>query len=1115
MNSPQKTKCLAALPLFFCLFAWLFVTPVLSVRANDYDITIGSEFQVSASDVLDANGSPLQNFPKKPKVYIKISEIDKKKICPKVINFVDGDTTATCQWTKKISNGTYLLYVQPKIPKQKVGATNVSNDFVVQPPSITSVTRVSQVEDVVTYNIAGTFLGTKKPKVWITYEDPETLTIKKKPCKVTVYDNDHVVFEIKGAPDLASTLYLKNLIAECTAPLNDSSKAQFTMVVSPEGSGTTVPAAGTTTVNTASAIDITGTPTTGYSFVNWTASPDTNVTFGDANSSATTATLSGDTIVTANFLLNSYTLTYNAGANGSVTGTTPQTVDYGSDGTAVTAEPATGYHFVDWSDACTDNPRTDTDVTADITVTANFAINTYSLTYTAGAGGTVDGTTPQTVDYGSDGTAMTANPDVGYHFVDWSDACADNPRTDTNVTGDITVTANFAINTYTLTYTAGAGGSVNGTTPQTVDYGSDGTAVTAVPDTGYHFVDWSDACADNPRTDTDVTAGVTVSANFAINTYTVTFVTDGTAGSSLTGDAAQTVDYDSDCTAVTANAPGGYVFSGWTGDFTSSDNPLTVTNVTADMDLTANFTQVSQLTMAVSPGGAGTTDPEVGASQVNMGSTTDISATAANGYVFLCWSASPAGNVSFGDADSASTTTTVNGDVTVTANFAKIEDSHFGYLGNIQGLGVLGYLPWEDAFNHPLGYFTPFTEVGFKWDRPHPGPFNWNLIEPTEGAGYDFTLCDSYVTAAQANGLEIIATIWPYAEWDQAYWMAQPGYQETTGWDGDLPPSRYKPYDTAAYMAFVQAMVERYDGDGVDDMAGLKYPIKYWEALNEPDTSMHPESAMGFFRSSDVVPDYTDYLEVLENTEQAVHAAYPGAIVANGGATGADDSFWVDLIAAGGGSNFTVGTWHNLFQGENPIGNLGTTAWDGIVSPCPTITEIWNTEFQVKIGEAACPTEKDQAKRIVQGYSNCFYAGADKIFYIMYLQNDSGLVEFTPPVTQRKMASYYSLGRIIELTDFFTAIESVSVGDGINCYKYTIPGGKTVYILWADDAGGGTVNISGLGDVTSITVTNLVPNMTDDQVDSPVTYGSSPVSVSGGDATFDLGDDTPCYFEIK
>ena len=62
-----------------------------------------------------------------------------------------------------------------------------------------------------------------------------------------------------------------------------------------------------------------------------------------------------------------------------------------------------------------------------------------------------------------DGTAVTAVPDTGYHFVEWSDSVATATRTDTNVTADISVTASFAINEYTLTYTAGANGTISGT----------------------------------------------------------------------------------------------------------------------------------------------------------------------------------------------------------------------------------------------------------------------------------------------------------------------------------------------------------------------------------------------------------------------------------------------------------------------------------------------------------------------------------------------------------------------------------------------------------------------------------------------------------------------------
>jgi hypothetical protein len=69
--------------------------------------------------------------------------------------------------------------------------------------------------------------------------------------------------------------------------------------------------------------------------------------------------------------------------------------------------------------------------------------NTATLTYSAGSNGSLTGSTTQVVTISSDGTAVTAVADVGYHFVDWSDASTANPRTDTNVSGNVTVTANF------------------------------------------------------------------------------------------------------------------------------------------------------------------------------------------------------------------------------------------------------------------------------------------------------------------------------------------------------------------------------------------------------------------------------------------------------------------------------------------------------------------------------------------------------------------------------------------------------------------------------------------------------------------------------------------------
>lgn len=67
---------------------------------------------------------------------------------------------------------------------------------------------------------------------------------------------------------------------------------------------------------------------------------------------------------------------------------------------------------------------------------------------------------------------------------------------------------------FTLTYTAGANGSLIGATPQTVSIGTNGSPVAAVADVGYDFDDWSDGSTENPRQDIFVQGNVTVTANF-------------------------------------------------------------------------------------------------------------------------------------------------------------------------------------------------------------------------------------------------------------------------------------------------------------------------------------------------------------------------------------------------------------------------------------------------------------------------------------------------------------------------------------------------------------------------------------------------------------------------
>jgi uncharacterized repeat protein (TIGR02543 family) len=162
------------------------------------------------------------------------------------------------------------------------------------------------------------------------------------------------------------------------------------------------------------------------------------------------------------------------------------------------------------------------------------------------------------------------------------------------VQADVTLYARWTINQFTLAYAAGANGSLTGTTMQTVNYGANGTAVTAVPAAGYSFTQWSDGSTVNPRTDTNVTGNINVTASFAINQYSVTYNSNGGTGTLP----ASSTNYNyGDLVNVLGNTGGltraGYIFGGWNtasdGSGTTYTTGDTITMGTGNITLYANW----------------------------------------------------------------------------------------------------------------------------------------------------------------------------------------------------------------------------------------------------------------------------------------------------------------------------------------------------------------------------------------------------------------------------------------------------------------------------------------------------------------------------------------------
>ncbi len=218
-----------------------------------------------------------------------------------------------------------------------------------------------------------------------------------------------------------------------------------TLTVNNNGFGTTTPS-GAATVTMGSVTGVSATAGTGYHFANWTVTGG-SATFTDANTASTNVTISTPAEICANFTINAYTLTYTAGANGTINGTTVQSVNHGADGAAVTAVPDTGYHFTGWSDGILTATRTDTNITGAKSITASFAIDTHTLTYRA-TNGTISGHAVQTINYGSDGLSVTAVANADCYFLSWSDGLKSLTRHETNVIADATFTANFRTNVF-------------------------------------------------------------------------------------------------------------------------------------------------------------------------------------------------------------------------------------------------------------------------------------------------------------------------------------------------------------------------------------------------------------------------------------------------------------------------------------------------------------------------------------------------------------------------------------------------------------------------------------------------------------------------------------------
>ena len=338
---------------------------------------------------------------------------------------------------------------------------------------------------------------------------------------------------------------------------------------------------------------------------------------------------------------NSYTLAYNTDGHGSITtANANQSVPYLGSGTMVTVTPSSGYTFIGWSDGVATASRTDASVTSNISVTALFTTpTTYTLNYVANPHGAIGANATQMVSPGLDGVGVTAVADSGYQFTSWSDGVATSTRTETNVQGSITYTANFSqilsgVTSYTVTSSVtGTGGTVSPAGAKAWNAG-DVAGVYIIPNSGYHIASVT-SDAGSPTTNSSVffnNIGVnhTVVATFAptVVLYTLSYLATST-GSIDPLLASQSVSSGNDGAAVTAIPLAGYHFTSWSDGITS--NPRTDLNVSRNITTTALFAINTYSINATTGSGGGITP--LGITVENYGDTQDYLISANTGFL--------------------------------------------------------------------------------------------------------------------------------------------------------------------------------------------------------------------------------------------------------------------------------------------------------------------------------------------------------------------------------------------------------------------------------------------------------------------------------------------------
>ena len=278
-----------------------------------------------------------------------------------------------------------------------------------------------------------------------------------------------------------------------------------------------------------------------------------------------------------------------------------------------------------------------------------------------------------------------------------------------------------------------------------------------------------------------------------------------------------------------------------------------------------------------------------------------------------------------------------------------------------------------------------------KWVRPHPGPFVWNNIEKEKGI-FSWDKADKYVTYAQNHNQKTIATIWPYSNWEQKSCKRKKG---RSPFGKRFAKYLSKPCSMENYKTFLLALVDRYDGDGQNDMPGLTKPIIYWEIMNEPEFKM-------FFKGTE-----DEFVEIFNFSSKLIKSKQKDAVIIMAGAAGMfpeSKKFWKSALPKIK-NDFDIANMHHITP---PDGKCDKDFWVGefseLLQSLNIDKPIWVTEAMTGVCQ------------VIPAYINAFASGAEVII-------DVGV---NAPGMKMSKGSRKKLNNFINEVDGFKSVKLIS-----------------------------------------------------------------------------------------